>query len=210
MANNPLTSLLRYTLWGATLGFAWGAGLRGWMAGVAGGSSSFTWSGTFIGVLLPATVVGAALGYAEHARHTGSGRRRRWTALTPLVFVVLPALVQDDFIAQLKTGLGTGAIGTALIGIIGGYALAGRGPRWARALSRTAAAAMVGATVVGALVSSAEPRLRPTTPEGAYILVTILVLWGLLAVACTIPHLDAQCEAQHAPRSDGVNAVFGR
>ncbi len=63
----------KVTLLGAVLGLAWGAGLRGWMAVVAGGLPSFSWSGTFIAILLPATLVGAALGWAEYARRR-SGR----------------------------------------------------------------------------------------------------------------------------------------
>ncbi len=88
-------SRVRVTLLGAILGLAWGSGLRAWMAVFAittGGSSSFTWSETFLSVLLPTTVVGAALGWAEHARRTG-GRGWRWTALAPLLFVVIPALI---------------------------------------------------------------------------------------------------------------------
>jgi hypothetical protein len=53
---------MKLTLFGATLGLAWGAGLRGWMAVLAGEASVFTWAGTFVVVLLPATLIGAALG----------------------------------------------------------------------------------------------------------------------------------------------------
>jgi hypothetical protein len=41
------------------------------LAVMTGGLSSFSWSGTFIGILLTATVVGAALGWADYARRTG-------------------------------------------------------------------------------------------------------------------------------------------
>jgi hypothetical protein len=64
-------------------------------------------------ILLPATLAGAALGWAEHTRRTGGRRAWRWIALAPLLFVVMPALVQDDFVTQLTTGLGIGAIATA-------------------------------------------------------------------------------------------------
>ena len=188
-------SLVRVTLLGAILGLAWGAGLRGWMVVIAGGFSSFTWSGTFVGILLPATLVGAALGWAEYARRAGRRGAWRWTALTPLLFVVMPALVQDGFVGQLMTtGMGGGAIGIALIGIIGGYAISGRGPRWARALSRTTMAALLVATVIGAFVDPFEQRLAPTVPAGAYTLLTFLVFCGVLAGACAIPYLPAHHE----------------
>jgi hypothetical protein len=187
-------SLLRSTLLGAGLGLAWGAGGRSWMAVLAGEASRFTWSGTFAGVLVPATLVGATLGWAEHARCSGDTGRRRWTALAPLLFVALPALVQADFVAQLQTGLGTGAIATALIGMLGGYAIAGRGPRWAILLARILMAALIAATVAGAFLAAPEPRQSATTASGAYLVLTFLVFSGLLAAAGAIPHLPAQRE----------------
>ena len=182
-------SLVRSTLLGASLGLAWGTGWRGWMDVLAGEASRFTWSGTFAGVLLPATLVGASLGWAEHARHNDGMRRQRWTALTPLLFVALPALVQADFVTQLRSGLGTGAIATALIGILGGYAIAGRGPRWAILLARVLMAALVAATIGGAFLAAAEPRQSARTASGAYLTLTFLAFSSLLAWACTIPHL---------------------
>ncbi len=185
-------SRARVTLLGAILGLAWGAGLRGWMAVIAGGSSSFTWSGTFVAILLPSTLVGAALGWAEHARRTGGRGAWRWTALTPLLFVVMSALVQDNLVPRLvRTGIGGAQIGIALIGIIGGYALSGRGPRWARLVSRAIMAASVVAAVP-AFGSGFGPRLAPTAPAGAFALLTFVVFSGLLAGACAIPHLPAQ------------------
>jgi MFS family permease len=182
-------SPVRSTLLGAGLGLAWGTGLRGWMAVLAGEASHFTWSGTFAGVLLPATLVGAALGWAEHKRRGSDTNRRRWTALAPLLFVLAPALVQADFVAQLRTGLGTGAIGVALIGMLGGYAIGGRGPRWAVLLARILMAALVTATVAGAFLAAAEPRQAATAPSGAYLALAFLAFCGLLAWACAIPHL---------------------
>jgi hypothetical protein len=177
------------TLIGAGLGLAWGVGLRGWMAVLAGDASRFTWPGTFAGVLLPATLVGAALGWAEHARRSDDTGRRRWVALTPLLFVLAPALVQPDFVAQLRSGLGTGAIGVALIGMLGGYAIGGRGPRWAVLVVRILMAALVAATVAGAFLGAAEPRQAVANPSGAYLVLAFLAFCGLLAWGCTIPHL---------------------
>ena len=163
--------------------------MRGWMAVIAGTSSSFTWSGAFVAILLPATLVGAALGWAEHTRRTGGQGAWRWTALAPLLFVVMPALVQDNFVTQLlRTGEGGGAIAIALIGIIGGYAIAGRGPRWARWLSRSIMAALLAASVIAAFMGGFGHRM---TPAGAYTLLTFIIFCGLLAGACAIPHLPA-------------------
>lgn len=185
-------ALVRSSLIGAGLGLAWGAGWRGWMAVLAGDASSFTWSGTFAGILLPATLVGASLGWAEHARRSNGQDARRWAALSPLLFVVMPALVQADFVAQLRSGLGTGAIATALIGMLGGYAIAGRGPRWGILLARILMAALLAATTAGAFLGASDPRLRATSASGAFLLITFVVFSGLLAAACAIPHLPAQ------------------
>jgi len=115
--------------------------------------------------------------------------------LAPLLFVVIPALIQNNFVTQLlRTGIGGGAVAIPLIGMLGGYALSGRGPRWARAVSRTIMAALLVAVVVGAFVAPFEPRLAATTPAGAYTLLTFIVLSGLLAGACAIPHLPTHHE----------------
>ena len=168
---------------GTFLGRTWGASLRAWLAVIAGGSSNVIWRGTVMVLLLPATLVGAA---AEHARRTGGRGAWRCATLAPLLFVVMPALVQNNFVTQLlRTGIGGGAIGIALIGIIDGYAISGRGPRWARAVSRAIMAALVVAAVVGAFV-------EPPTAAGAYTLLTFIVVSWLLAGACAIPHLPAQ------------------
>jgi hypothetical protein len=59
---------------GAACGVAWAAGLRGFMAELAGSDSTISWYGTFVQVLLPGAIVGALLGLAQHIRRTG-GRR---------------------------------------------------------------------------------------------------------------------------------------
>jgi hypothetical protein len=186
---------MRLTLCGAALGLAWGAGLRVWMAVLAGDASRYTWPGTVLGVLLPATLVGTTLGWAEQARRTGGRRGWRWTALAPLLFVTMLALVLDDVLALLRSGLGTGAIGTALIGMLGGYALSGRGTGWARTAARTAMVLLVVAALVGTAVSGPGPRLSAPSREQALLALTLLLMLGLLAWACAIPHLPVQREA---------------
>jgi hypothetical protein len=185
---------IRSVLVGAGLGFAWGAGSRGWMAALAGSASSFSWSGTFVGILLPSTLVGAALGWAEHARQSGEPLRYRWTALTPLLFVAFPAMAQADFVAQLQTGLGTGAIGITLIGMLGGYAIAGRGPRGLVLASRLMMAALIIATIIGSFFGAPDPSQAAATPKGAYIALAFGAFSTLLAWACAIPHRQRRNE----------------
>ena len=84
----------------------------------AGEGSSFHWSGTFLLVLLPGTLVGAAFGLAEHRRRTGLPRSR-WLVLAPVLFA---AALLDPTIFRLfvTEGIGGGALGVALTGLAGG------------------------------------------------------------------------------------------
>lgn len=166
---------------GAVCGLAWAAALRALMAEFAGPESTFDWFGTFEGILLPGAVAGGLLGWAEHLRRTG--RRRTWLAAAPLVFVLAtPWVVASVFV----DGLGGGAIAVPLLGMAGGYALAGRGPRWARWAAGGFALLPVPAWFVAA--SLVGGRLALDTPRGAWIAVLFLSLLAVLALACTIPH----------------------
>ena len=132
-------SMITYAVIGAVLGLMWAASLRGWMVLLAlafGERPQLTWEGTFLGILLPAALVGALLGGAEHARITRGSKLWRWAILAPLLLAVAPAIVTENFFTVLlTTGMGGGAIGVALIGVLGGYAVAGRGPWWVRGVS---------------------------------------------------------------------------
>jgi hypothetical protein len=76
-----------------------------------------------------------------------------------------------------------------LIGMAGGYALSGRGPRWARALSGAVALAPVAGWVVAAqLISS---TLAVGTPRGAWVAVHFASSLAVLSIACAIPHRPA-------------------
>lgn len=120
---------------GLVLGLAWGAALRAWMVVLAmqfGENPAFSWRGTFGAVLAPAAMAGAILGAASYVAATRSGTTWRWAILAPSLFVVFSVLFVENFIPNLlKTGLGSGAIGVALIGILGGYGFSGFGPHWA-------------------------------------------------------------------------------
>jgi len=166
-------------LGGAVCGLAWAASLRSFMAQFAGPESTFDWFGTFEGVLLPGAVVGALLGWAAHLR----GRAPRWLVAAPLAFMLFtPSVLVSVFV----DGLGGGAIAVPLLGMAGGYALAGRGPRWARwAAGAVALLAVPGWLVLASFIGG---RLAPDTPRGAWVAVLYLSLLAVLAFGCALPH----------------------
>lgn len=97
----------------------------------------FTWQGTFGGMLLPAAIMRSILGVAASAEDASARKSRRWATLSPLLLVLGPAIATDNFSPPLvTTGMGGGAIGVALIGLSGGYALSGMGLRWLRRAAR--------------------------------------------------------------------------
>ena len=83
--------------------------------------------------------------------------------------------------------MGGGAIGVALYGLLGGYAVSGRGPRWARIVS---GAVFLTAIPIWALTvtSFAGPGLALDTPRGAWVAVYYWSFLAVLALACAIPH----------------------
>jgi hypothetical protein len=164
---------------GAVCGLAWAASLRVLMAEFAGPESTFDWFGTFEGVLLPGAVVGALLGWAAHPR----GRAQRWLVAAPLVFVLFtPSALVSVFV----DGLGGGAIAVPLLGMAGGYALASRGPRWARWAAGAVALLAVPGWLV--LASFAGGTLALTTPRGAWVAVLFLSLLAVLSFGAALPH----------------------
>lgn len=193
---------------GAVGGLAWAAALRAFMAEFMGAQSTFDWFGTFEGILLPGAVAGGLLGWAEHLRRTG--RRPTWLAAAPLVFVLAtPAVVVSVFI----DGLGGGAIAVPLFGMAGGYALAGRGPRWVRWAAGVVALLpvpgwLIGASLIDGHVALCTPRgawlavlflslLAVTifddirelaTPRGTWTVVLLSSHLAVLTLACAVPH----------------------
>ena len=173
---------------GGVCGLAWAAGLRGFMAEVAGSESGIEWAGTFLYILLPGVVTGALLGLAEHIRTTGGRRWWRWLAFSPLAFssVLVGQLLQTGSMLQ-GGGIGGGALAVPLFGMAGGFAISGRGPAWARvicalmAMSPIPVWAMV-ATLVGG------PGLALDTARGAWVALYFWSYLAVLAAACAIPH----------------------
>lgn len=181
-------AVARYTVWGSFLGLAWGLSLRAWMTVLAvdfGDWPEFTHRGTFGGVIGPALVMGAALGWAEAVRRTGGRPGWRWAASAPLLTAAPAAIITPGFVETLlEDGRGSGALGVAALGLTGGYAISGRGPAWTRAC-----AAVVPAVVTTAMawfvlfdgVDTLEAR-------SLFVALMFLVLMAVLVLAASIPH----------------------
>jgi hypothetical protein len=183
-----------FALIGAICGLAWAAGFRGYMVELAGSASTFGWSGTFGAILLPGVVAGALLGWAEALRRSGRVRRGwRWLALAPLAFAIAPMLMPGALIAFLTQGLGGGAVGVALMGMGGGYALSRRGPLWARIVCGILSLALLAALAVTA-PAIGGPDLALTTPRGAWVAILATSFVVVLALASSIPHRGVLAE----------------
>jgi hypothetical protein len=172
---------------GGVCGLAWAASLRGFMAQIAGAESSISWGGTFGWILLPGVVTGLLFGSAEYLRRTGGRPGWRWLALSPLVFasVLVPGLL--DPATMFQGGIGGGAIGVPIYGILGGYALSGRGPAWARILCGLVFASMIPIWVL-TVPGFGGPGLAVGTPRGTWVALYYWSLMVVLALACAIPH----------------------
>ncbi len=181
-------ALVRWVALGAFGGLIWGAALRAWMAVLAlqfGEQPHFTWSGAFAAILLPAALMGAVLGGAACMTKTSRRKRWRWAILSPLLLVLGPFLFTDDFIPTLvTTGMGSGAIFVALIGVLGGYAFSGFGARWMRwGLGLITVSLVVAAIVTG---GGASP---PAAIDAFSMLYFVLLLIVLIAGVSIPSHL---------------------
>jgi hypothetical protein len=171
---------------GALLGLTWAASLRAYMVEFAGSGSHVDWAGTFAQILLPGLLVGALLGLAEYFRRSGGRRGWRWLAAAPVLFVLAPQFTPGAFTDLVTTGIGGGSIAVPLIGVLGGYAIARRGPAWARILTGSLAVVLIAA-------GAASPYFIPRAvawPDARATWVGVLSasLMVLLAFACSIPH----------------------
>jgi len=177
---------------GGVCGLAWAAGLRGFMAALAGSDSTVQWYGTFVQVLLPGVIVGVLLGWAEYIRQTGGRRRWRWLAVAPIAFTVAVFVSPDVFQAAangqppLSGGIGGGAIAVPLFGMAGGYVLSGRGPLWSRIVLGVVAVAPIPAWALAS--PTFGPQFALTTPRGAWLALLYYSFMATLYLACTIPH----------------------
>ena len=172
---------------GALAGVTWAAGFRGYMSALAGKESEVTWYGTFGAVLAPAAAVGALFGWAEHRRRAGEDLPyRRAIAAAPMVMGVIPLTKPGAVATLLTNGQGSAAGAVALAGIGGGYALAGRGPRWTRILTGVLAAAAT-AGVAASVPSIGGRALSLSTPRGALIATLGASSVATLALAASVP-----------------------
>jgi hypothetical protein len=189
---------------GAAIGLAWATSLRAWMAHLAIEFSDwprYTWEGTFLAVLLPAVLVGALIGLDWQRCRTLRGRVPL-VAWSPLLLVVAPALVSEDFIGTLiDSGEGSGAIAVVVIGMCGGLALSGRGPVWGRAL---AGLAVVGVTAVMTLMLAFRGQV--VTASGVFGAVHLGVLLAWLAVGCSLPMRRHTTHGAPVPAASGSAA----
>jgi len=174
-------------LLGGLCGLAWAAGLRGFMAQVAGSESNVDWVETFSWILVPGVLVGMLLGWAEHLRTSGGGRGWRWLALSPLLFAAILFSRPLDLVSIFEDGVGGGAIGVPLLGMAGGYALSGRGPLWARIASGVVALSIIPIWAL-TVTSFAGPGLALDTPRGAWVALYYYSFMAILMLACAIPH----------------------
>ena len=187
---------------GALCGFAWAAGLRGFMAQIAGEESTVSWSGTFGWILLPGLVAGMLLGWAEYLRRTGGRPRWRWLALSPLVFTLILFSNPLDMLAIFEDGVGGGAIGLPLFAMAGGYAISGRGPSWGRLLCGLIALSTVPIWTL-TVESFAGPGLVVSTPLGLWVALHYFSFIALFVLASAIPHRPVVALAER-PQMEGV------
>jgi hypothetical protein len=185
---------------GTFLGLAWGASLRAWMALLAlkfGQSPHFTWDGTFGAILLPTALAGALLGGAAYAAETSGSKRWRWATLLPLLLVLGPAIVTNNFISILvTTGMGGGAIGVALIGLLGGYTFSGFGAQWTRWVSGLLSLFFILGTVYGVYFAAGSATITPGSSAVFGALLFVLLMALLIAGVSAPSRYGA---SQHVP-----------
>jgi hypothetical protein len=166
---------------------AWAAGLRGFMAQITD-DSGVSWSGTFGYILLPGLLIGCLLGWAEHLRTTGGQRGWRWLALSPLLFAaVLFSEGPLQVLGIFENGIGGGALGVPIYAMVGGYAIAGRGPLWGRVTCGALALTVIPLWAL-TVESFAGPGLAVTTPRGLWVALYYYSFLALFMVAASIPH----------------------
>lgn len=187
----PAKGRRRLVVLGGVCGLAWAAGLRGMMAQVAGSDSTVSWELTFVWLLLPGALVGGLLAWSELRRRAGIGNGRRWFVAAPLLFAGVLFSRPADMMGIFANGVGGGAIAIPLIGMAGGYVLAGQGRLWGRlACGLVALVPYPVWALTATAVGGSDMAL--STPRGAWVAVYLYAFVMLLQAACTIPYLPAR------------------
>lgn len=110
----------------------------------------------------------------------------RWLAASPLLFSAVLFSNGLDFSGLLEDGIGGGAIGVPAVGMLGGFAISGRGPLVGRLLCGALALSSVPVWVLTA--ADISPSLDATTASGAWMAVYCWTFLAVLALASSIPH----------------------
>jgi hypothetical protein len=192
-------------LLGAIGGIAWAASLRGWMVEIAGDESRFEWIGTFAQVLLPGALVGLLFGIADYARRTGGRRGWRLTAFAPILFAIAPLVTPGALDQLVRTGIGGGPIGVALVGLLGGLAVSGRGPIGLRIPLGLIATALI----AGGVIFSLTPTLQLDEltsghwePRQVWTAVWLAGLMIVYVFAAALPHRRVVVRSPYRRSSD--------
>ena len=120
---------IRFIVIGAVIGLTGLPACAASCKQLAGPDSTFTFAGTFAVIIPTGTIVGALLGWAEYQRRQ-PGHQYQLLILAPLLIGIIPNVVT----ARVRPRPPVGPL--ALLAMIGGYAISGRGPpRWARPCS---------------------------------------------------------------------------
>jgi hypothetical protein len=172
---------------GALCGLAWAAALRAFMWEVAGRDAAVDWAGTFLWVLLPGAVIGALLAWTEHRRWTGPVPHRRWLVWSPALFAAVLLHNPLDLPGGLEGGMGLAAVAVPAVGMLGGYAIAGRGPRRVRV---TCGLVTLSAVPIWSLTATdvAGSSMSIGDPHGAWASVLYGSLLATFSMAAAIPH----------------------
>jgi hypothetical protein len=166
---------------------------------VAGPEAGVEWTGRFLWVLLPGAAIGALLASAEHQRWRGAVPYRRWLVWSPMLFAAVLLQNPLDLVNGLEGGIGLAAVAVPAMCMLGGYAIAGSGPRWVRGLCALVALSAIPiwsltATDVGGTSMSLG------NAHGAW---AAILYWGLLAtfaLAAAIPHRRPVPPVHHESR----------
>jgi heme A synthase len=98
---------------------------------------------------------------------------------------------KDFFTILIKTGMGSGAIGVALIGLLGGYAFSGFGARWTRWLAGFLTALLTIASVFPAYFAKWESLASPSTGK-VFGMLQFVFLMVLLTAGVSAPSRKAR------------------